>query len=170
VLLARLPRMLGAVSGAIVVSLLLAASLVSVPPYLDYRAYGSWLEAHRQPGDRLVLYPVEQLTPLSYYAQTLRVDGVMPAEEWNDTALPAGVVGYLRPGDWGDSPLGPPTAAELARLSERTGTVIVMVYGNLAAGVPLDWAEARGCTVERTPFGLLQTIAIRGCRRVDRVP
>jgi hypothetical protein len=43
--------------------------------------------------------------------------------------------------------------------------MVVLTYGNLADRVPLDWAAGRGCTVERTPFGLLRAISIRGCAK-----
>jgi hypothetical protein len=114
-------------------------------------------------GEPLVLFPIEQLPAAAYYARSLRVDGVLPVEEWNDTPLPAELAGYRRDYDWGDSPVGPPTASDLVRLSSRTGSVLVLTYPNLAGGIPLDWALARSCDVEWARFDGLTALSVDAC-------
>ncbi|CAN5224729.1 hypothetical protein BH09ACT13_BH09ACT13_11500 [soil metagenome] len=163
VLLVRMPRTLGVLYSLVLGSLLVAASLVTPAPPNDFQSLGSWVETTRRESDPLVLYPVEQLPPLAYYARTLRVGGVVPVEEWNDTRLPAGLEGYRRDYDWGDSPVGPPSAARLSRLSARTGSVFVATYPNLAATIPVAWAETQGCELQWFRFDGLTALSIRGC-------
>jgi len=166
VILVHLPRKVGLLLGAILASVLLVASVRTSSPDRDYRQIAAWLEAERDRGEPIVLYPIEQLPPLAYYARELRVDGEIPVEEWNDTPLPPGVVGVRRDVDWGDSPVGPPSADDLARLSSRTGSVLVLTYPNLVAGIPLAAAQARGCSLERTVFDGLVAFSHRGCPEV----
>jgi 4-amino-4-deoxy-L-arabinose transferase-like glycosyltransferase len=166
-LLVRMPRRLGAVYGVVLGTLLLSASLVTSAPFNDFRAAATWVEARRSPADPLVVYPVEQLPALSYYARTLRVDGLVPVEEWNDTRLPAGVRGYRRDYDWGDSPVGPPTDSELTRLASGTGSFLVLIYPNLTAQLGVSWAEARGCDVEWAQFVGLSAVSFSACRAGD---
>ncbi len=163
VLLARMPRLLAAFYGALLALLLLTASLLTPAPPNDFRALGAWVEAQRSPGEPLVVYPIEQLPAAAYYARSLRVEGVLPVEEWNDTPLPAELVGYRRDYDWGDSPIGPPTESDLARLTFRTGSVLVLTYPNLADEIPLDWAGERSCDVEWARFDGLTALSIRAC-------
>jgi mannosyltransferase len=163
VLLVRIPRPLALTYGLLLGGLLLTASLTTPAPPNDFRAAGSWVSAQLRPGDPLVLYPIEQLPPVAYYVPALQVEGVVPVEEWNDTRLPPGVEGYRRDYDWGDSPLGPPTARDLARLVARTGSVLVLTYPNLAGELSLGWAEKRGCDVEWNRFDGLLGVSIGGC-------
>jgi hypothetical protein len=167
VALARLPKLVLLVYGAGLIALMVAASATPREPSVDFRTLGSWVETHRQADEPLVLYPVEQLAPLSYYARTLRVDGVMPVEEWGDTPVPQLVLGYRREIDWGDSPLGPPTASDLARLSARTGSFSIVAYPNLADDIPVAWARTRGCEVEFSNFDGLVTLSVRACRKAQ---
>jgi 4-amino-4-deoxy-L-arabinose transferase-like glycosyltransferase len=164
VLIVRSPKVVALCWGAALGSFLLMASLMTPAPPNDFREAASWMEAQRQSTEPVVVYPIEQLPPLAYYARTLRVGGIVPVEEWNDTPLPAGVVGYRRGYDWGDSPVGPPSAGEFIRLFSRTGSALVLTYPNLANGIPLAAAEARGCSVERTLFDGLVALSLRGCR------
>jgi hypothetical protein len=163
VVFANVPRKLALLLGAILASLLLVASVRTSPPPRDYREVATWFEAAREGGEPIVIYPIEQLPPLAYYAHELRVRGQVPVEEWDDTALPPGVVGFRRDVDWGDSPVGPPSAADLARLSSRTGSALLLVYPNLEYGIPLAAAQARGCSLERTVFAGLVALSLRGC-------
>jgi 4-amino-4-deoxy-L-arabinose transferase-like glycosyltransferase len=163
-LLARMPRALGAVYGVALATVLLTASVTSSAPFNDFRKKAGWVEAQRDPGDPLVLYPVEQLPALAYYARMLKVDGLLPVEEWNDTPLPAGIHGYRRDYDWGDSPVGPPTGTALARLASQTGSVHVLTYRNLLDEIDVAWAESRGCDVEWAQFSGLSAVAVRSCR------
>jgi len=164
VLIVRMPKVLALACGAALASFLLIASLLTPAPHNDFRAAASWMEEHRRPGEAVVVYPIEQLPAYAYYARTLRVNGDMPVAEWNDTRLPEGIVGYRRDYDWGDSPVGPPTEAELARLASRTGSVIVLSYPNLAGEIPVSWAEARGCVVAWSRFDGLADVSMRACR------
>jgi mannosyltransferase len=161
VLLARLPRALLGVYGLALAALLLAGSLVTPLPSRDYREVAGWIEARRDRSDPLVLYPAEQLPALAYHARTLRVNGQVPVDEWNDSALPEGFVGFRRSVDWGDPPLGPPKAEELERLSRATGSLYVLTYPN--EEIPVTWAEIRGCSVERVPFLSVDVVSIERC-------
>lgn len=163
VILAHLPRKVALLLGAVLASVLLVASVRTSPPDRDYRDVASWLELARDRGEPIVLYPIEQLPPLAYYARELRVRGEIPVEEWNDTPLPPGVAGFRRDVDWGDSPIGPPSAGDLTRLSSRTGSVLLLTYPNLVNGIPLAAAQAQGCTVERTLFAGLVAFSLREC-------
>ncbi|MGH7541914.1 MAG: hypothetical protein ACRELC_13025, partial [Gemmatimonadota bacterium] len=167
-LLVRMPRVLGIVYGIAVGATFLAASLATSAPFNDFSKKADWVEMRRAPEDPLVLYPIEQLPPLAYYGRSLRVDGLVPAEEWNDTTLPPNVHGYRRDYDWGDSPVGPPPADQLSQLASRTGSVVVLTYPNLVAGIPLGWAEARGCAIERVSFPGLTAVEIVGCTPASR--
>jgi mannosyltransferase len=167
VLLVRAPRAVALVCGAALASFLLAAALMTPAPHNDFRELARWLESERATADPVVVYPIEQLPPLAYYATTLRIRGDMPVEEWNDTPLPAGIVGHRRDYDWGDSPVGPPTAAELARLASGTGSVFVLTYPNLTGEIPVAWATARGCEVEWAQFDGLSAVSFAGCRAGD---
>jgi 4-amino-4-deoxy-L-arabinose transferase-like glycosyltransferase len=160
-LLARLPRALLAVYGIALAGLLLVGSFATPLPPRDYREIADWVEDRRDSSDPLVLYPAEQLPALAYHAHSLRVDGQVPVDEWDDSALPAGYVGYRRPVDWGDPPLGPPPAEDLARLSRETGSVYVLTYPN--EDIPVTWADARGCRVERVRFLALDVVSIERC-------
>jgi hypothetical protein len=161
--LASIPRIVTLVYGLVLASLLLGTSLTTPSPGVDFRVVGAWVEANRAPDEPLVLYPIEQLPPLAYYIRRLRVEGVLPVEEWDDTPLPRGVLGYHRDIDWGDTPLGPPRAEDLERLVSRSRSVLVLTYPNLSAHVPLAWATEAGCTIDHPQFHGLQAISIRGC-------
>jgi hypothetical protein len=161
VVLARLPRALLAVYAIALAGLLLAGSFVAPQPPRDYREIADWIEARRGPTDPLVLYPAEQLPALAYHARTLRVSLQVPVDEWDDSELPAGYVGYRRLVDWGDPPLGPPPAGDLERLSRATGSVYVLTYPN--EEIPVAWAETRGCRVERVRFLALEVVSIERC-------
>jgi len=163
VLLVRMPRPLGAAYGLTLGTILVAAAVTTSPPFNDFQRKASWVEARRGPGDPLVLYPIEQLPALAYYASSLRVDGLLPVEEWDDTPLPDGLHGYRRSYDWGDSPVGPPRAEDLTRLAAGTGSVIVLTYPNLVDDVPVAWAAGRGCTTERVQFPGLTAVSFQGC-------
>lgn len=167
VLLVRAPRALAVVCGAALATSLLVASLLTPAPHNDFRDLASWMEGQRSPADPIVIYPIEQLPPLAYYARTLRIDGNMPVEEWNDTPLPAGIVGYRRDYDWGNSPVGPPTAAELARLASPSGSILVLTYPNLTREIPVDWAQDRGCDVDWAQFDGLSAVSFGPCRAGD---
>ena len=166
-LLVRMPRILGIVYGVALGTLLLTASSVTSSPFNDFRDAASWVEARRDPGDPLVVYPVEQLPALAYYAKTLRVAGDVPVEEWDDTPLPAGVHGYRRDYDWGDSPVGPPRDTQLSRLASETGSLLVLVYPNLASGIDTGRAGAGGCDVEWARFQGLSAVSFSACRAGD---
>jgi mannosyltransferase len=167
VLLVRMPRSLGMAYGLALGTILVAAALTTSPPFNDFQRKAAWIEERRDPGDPLVLYPIEQLPALAYYASSLRVDGVLPVEEWDDTPLPGGLHGYRRSYDWGDSPVGPPGADDLTRLAAGTGSVLVLTYSNLVDGIPTAWAASRGCTTERVQFPGLTAVSFRGCSRSD---
>jgi len=164
VLIVRSPKVAAWCCGAALASFLLIASLMTPAPPNDFREAASWIEAQRRSSEPVVVYPIEQLPPLAYYARTLRVSGIVPVEEWNDTPLPAGVVGYRRDYDWGDSPVGPPTSADLARLASRTGSILVLTYPNLAGEIPISWAETKGCVVAWSRFDGLADVSMRACR------
>jgi hypothetical protein len=163
VVLARLPSHLAIAFGAALGAILVTASVTAPQPNVDFRLLASRIEAQREPGEPLVIYPIEQLPALAYYARSLRVNGVLPVEEWNDTPLPPGVQGFRRSYDWGDSPVGPPSRAVLARLAAPTGSLLLLTYPNLAGGVPLSWAQARGCALNEFRFRGLETIQVHAC-------
>jgi 4-amino-4-deoxy-L-arabinose transferase-like glycosyltransferase len=162
VLVVRMPRVLALVYGTALMTLLLFASLMTPGPPRDFSNVAQWLEAERRSSEPVVVYPIEQLPTLAYFAPTLRIDGDVPVEEWNDTRLPTGIVGYRRDYDWGDSPVGPPTAADLARLASQTGSLLVITYHNLASGIPLEWARTSGCKIRW--FDARRALSVRGCR------
>ncbi len=164
VLIVRSPKVVAMACGATLASLLTVASLMTPAPPNDFRDLASWLEAQRRPSEPIVLYPIEQLPPLAYYAQRLRVGSIVPVEEWNDTPLPAGVSGYRRDYDWGDSPVGPPTSGDLARLASPTGSVLVLTYPNLTGEIAVSWAKKQGCAVTWSRFAGLAAVFARGCR------
>jgi 4-amino-4-deoxy-L-arabinose transferase-like glycosyltransferase len=163
VLLVRMPRPLGVAYGVMLGTILVTAALTTSPPFNDFHKKASWVEARRGPGEPLVLYPVEQLPALAYYARSLRVGDVVPVEEWDDTPLPEGLHGYRRDYDWGDSPVGPPTAEDLTHLTAETGSVIVLTYPNLVEDVPVAWAAGRRCDTERVQFAGLTALSFRNC-------
>ncbi|MDQ3671446.1 MAG: glycosyltransferase family 39 protein [Actinomycetota bacterium] len=167
VLIVRAPKVVAVACGAALASVLLIASLLTPAPHNDFREAAVWLEAHRRPAEPIVVYPIEQLPAYAYYARTLRVNGDMPVEEWNDTRLPEGVVGYRRDYDWGDAPIGPPTDAELARLASGTGSLLLLTYPNLTGGIDFTSADRRGCDVELAQFDGLSAVSYSACRAGD---
>jgi mannosyltransferase len=164
VLVVRVPKFVALTCGAALASFLLIASLMTPAPQNDFREAASWMEVNRRPAEPIVVYPIEQLPAYAYYASTLRVNGEMPVAEWKDTRLPKGVVGYRRDYDWGDSPIGPPTSSQLARLASRTGSILILSYPNLADEIPTSWAEAKGCVVAWSRFQGLADVSVRACR------
>jgi 4-amino-4-deoxy-L-arabinose transferase-like glycosyltransferase len=166
-LLVRLPRALGAFYGVGLGALLLTASLVAWPPFNDFRGSAGWIEARRSAEDPLVVYPIEQLPALAYYGESLRIEGDVPVEEWDDTRLPPGVHGFRRDYDWGDSPVGPPSADELSHLASETGALTMLVYPNLAGGIDTSRAEASGCDVEWATFKGLSVMSLSSCPAGD---
>lgn len=161
-LIVRMPRVLAPVFAGTLLTFLLVASLMAPEPQRDFSVVARWLEAERRSSEPVVVYPIEQLPTLAYFAPSLRIDGDMPVAEWNDTRLPNGIVGYRRDYDWGEIPVGPPTAADLTRLASESGSFRVVTYHNLAAGIPLGWARALGCQI--TWFDHSRGLSVRGCR------
>ncbi len=167
VLVVRMPKFVALACGTALASFLLIASLMTPAPHNDFREAASWMEAQRRPAEPIVVFPIEQLPAYAYYARTLRTNGDMPVAEWNDAPLPSGVLGYRREYDWGDSPIGPPTGAELAHLASGTGSLLLLTYPNLTGDVDVTWAERHGCDVEWAQFAGLSAVSFSACQEGD---
>ncbi len=154
-----------AVALAILASLctLLVAAPLAQDQRISYLEAGRWLDATRQGGDTFVLYPMEQLAPLAYYARSLRVGSDrIPVEEWGDTVLPAGVTGFKLPGGYGSAPVGPPSAEALAGLARRSDRIFVVALSGFL-GETRAWGAANCSRVASHSFSLLEGLELSSC-------
>ncbi len=126
-----------------------------------------WLKADRRPGQPLIAQSVLTLPSLGYYDPALRASsGELVVDEWKDTALPPGVLGYKDPSaHGGDVPGGPPPVALVRRLARADGTVWLLFAetGERADEVPaVRWAGAH-CHVTTLERTRIELVRISGC-------
>ncbi|MBM2822230.1 MAG: hypothetical protein HW413_976 [Thermoleophilia bacterium] len=158
-----LPRAVGLAVLASLCTLLVAAPVLAQNQRIGYLEAGRWLDTTRAGGDALVLYPMEQLAPLAYYARSLRVGpDLIPVEEWRDTVLPAGVTGYKLPGGYGLTPVGPPSTEALERLARRSNRIFVVSLAGFL-GETKAWGEANCSRVASRSFSLLEGLELSSC-------
>ena len=167
---ARLPRP----AGLCLVAALLATSAYQLGVQSGETA-AQWsgatraLAEARRPGDPLIVDPFSGLLTAGYYDPALAArDGALIVSEWHDRPVPRGVVLLDDPGGYGDVPAGPPSVAQVARLSGLTGRVHLLLSDTVGQGdvwesPGLRWAR-RACEVTRRRFEAVDVVSVERCR------
>ncbi len=148
---------------ALVVGLLLAPVFTREPLFSDYRGAAALLSETREPGDPLVVIPMERLPALAYYEKDLRAaGGELPVEEWRDTPLPPGVTGYRLPGGYGRKPVAPPTARAISELAAINGRISFVYWAGELGPEATAWLE-RHCRFTTRPLRALMFASAESC-------
>lgn len=123
----------------------------------------AWLRSERLQGQPTIVDNALALPTMGYYDPAFRApDGELIVQEWRETSLPAGVVGYKDRTGYGSVPDGPPSAASFAALARRGDGTVWMLVASVDSGLQSDprtgaavaWARAH-CRVQvRTSIGL----------------
>jgi hypothetical protein len=122
----------------------------------DWPAPAAMLRAQRAAGAPTILDNVLMLAPLGYYDRAFRAsDGDLVVQEWHDSPLPSGVVGFKDPRGYGTDPNGPPSVAAFAAAARRGGGSAWMILaqfdkelqGEVRTGSAVAWARNH-CRVE----------------------
>jgi hypothetical protein len=134
----------------------------------EWKPLAGWLRAARQPGEPVIVDSVLMLPSIGYYDPSLRSrDGRLVVKEWNDTALPPGVIGFKDPTGYGSIQDGPPPPALVQRLARSgTGTVWLVVgetSGRAFEFPAVRWAGAH-CRVAAMSRTRIEVLRVSSCR------
>jgi mannosyltransferase len=166
----RLPRPLGIALVAALLALGVRGVVVDGggDDTAEWAAATRALDAARAPGDPLIVDPFTGLVAAGFYDRDLAAPGGdLVVSEWHDRPIPDGVVLLDDPGGYGDVPAGPPSAALVADLARRTGTVHLLLSATSGQGDVWDsegvrWGR-RSCDVSRARFRGVDVISMRDC-------
>lgn len=85
---------IGMVALVLLMAVLLGGAVTARDPIApDYSGAATWMTKRRH-SEPVLLYPMETLPAVAHNLRSLRVKGQAPVEEWDDTPLPRGLVGY----------------------------------------------------------------------------
>ncbi len=133
----------------------------------EWKPIANRLKAERRPGQPLIAQSVLTLPSLGYYDPALRAsNGEVVVDEWKDTKLPPGVIGYKDPtAHGGDVPDGPPPVALVRSLARAHGTVWILFAETgerIDEAAAVTWAKAH-CHVEELERTRIELVRVSGC-------